>query len=287
MGVSRSASSSRETGTTLGAPARAARAPGADTDGSSARVDIDGSFRVTETKKAGLAGTVPLTSALNCPALATFGDRYAGPGPSWVDGCHQRHDHQRCVVNRPALRAPWDIVPRTLWVLTPRVKPDVLTGAAPQAGVALAVRPGCRAWPVTLRRGSGGPRDGPRRRRPGLGIPGASLLVLLEPLHVRQVPESTGRPLVPDEGIPVEPTEANRSRGPRISGHRSAAQHPGLDRQRPDHRQPLFGCRGMVEGIPWLGPEGEDPHRPSATGRRPGRGSRGVDARHGGIIPPG
>ena len=83
MGVSRSASSSRETGTTLGAPAPAARAPGAETDGGSARVDIDGSFHsagaprartafgwdaaglgVSETKKAGLAGTVPLTSAL-------------------------------------------------------------------------------------------------------------------------------------------------------------------------------------------------------------------------------
>ena len=138
MGVSRSASSSRETGTTLGAPARAARRPGrrprtarhgststapfgsAGAIGPAAggRPSAGGGARRRpvglETKKAGLAGTVPLTSALTVPALATSGDRYAGPGPSWAQGRHQRHAHQRCPSGRRGSCTPGRIVPSTL-----------------------------------------------------------------------------------------------------------------------------------------------------------------------------
>ena len=72
----------------------------------SARVGIDGSLRCLswKSKEPGLAGTVPLTSAQTV-LLGTSGDRYAGPGPSWAVGRHQRHDHQRCrrLPSRPAV----------------------------------------------------------------------------------------------------------------------------------------------------------------------------------------
>ena len=58
-----------------------------------------------ENQKSRARGTLPLTSALTHPALATSGDRYAGPGPSWAQGRHQRHAHQRCPADK-GFRAP-------------------------------------------------------------------------------------------------------------------------------------------------------------------------------------
>ena len=136
MGVSRSASSSRETGTTLGG-ARPRGRPGGDPG----RLGADRHRRLlsarpapsgprpgdgrrpvaaragvpwSRNQKSRARGDRPAHLGSDSSCSATSGDRYAGPGPSGAQGRHQRHDHQRCPSGRRDSCTPGRIVPSTL-----------------------------------------------------------------------------------------------------------------------------------------------------------------------------